>query len=105
MFNRTFEILSIVTISIVVMVIIAVSIPLGSPHIFAYCLLSQMGTVPVDVDAFRIFCFKEPTDSDNGVEDTPDKRVHTLYEYDRYDRYLPQSYGSVDRDVRKDSSL
>lgn len=88
--------------------LIATSIPLGSPHIFAYCLLSQIGTVPVDTDAFRIFCLKGPTDSGvtgvngelNNLPDAtvqvPSERLHTLYEYDAYDRWLPQSSGPAD---------
>lgn len=88
--------------------LIATSIPLGSPHIYAYCLLSQFGTVPVDTDAFRIFCLKEPTGSGvtgsegelsnlpDAVEQTPSKRPFTLYEYEAYDRFVPQSSGPLD---------
>jgi len=78
-------------------ILFAISLPLSSPHIFGYCLLSQMGTVPVDDDAFRVFCLRGPTDSGLlGVDDQFDKLVHTLKEYDTYDRILPQSGLNVD---------
>lgn len=108
---KPYDVVFLLVVSTLGLFLIATSIPLGSPHIFAYCLLSQIGTVPVDTDAFRIFCLKEPTESgstgldggDNnpryGATQAPTQRPYTLYEYEAYDRFLPQSSGISDRET------
>lgn len=92
--TKTFDILFLVVATIIGIFLIATSIPLGSPHIYAYCLLSQLGTIPADSDAFRIFCLKGSTDSANGVEDTIDDRVQGLKDLDSLDRYVPYQRGA-----------
>lgn len=90
-------------ITVIGMFVIATSIPLGSPHIYAYCLLSQIGTVPVDSDAFRIFCTKAPTTpaDDRGRDESTDNRLQNLLDSDKYDRYVPYFYGP-NQSVRED---
>lgn len=70
-------------------ILFVISLPLGSPHIFAYCLLSQLGTVPYDIDAFRIYCRRESTDSGvtSGFDGPLDRRQQTVQEYDLYERW------------------
>lgn len=91
-----FDILLYVATITVAAILFAISLPLGSPHLFAYCLLSQIGTVAADDDAFRIFCMRPPTDSRTGVEGTVDNRSRAVKQYDNLDRLLPQSGANVD---------
>lgn len=70
-------------------ILFVISLPLSSPHIFAYCLLSQLGVVPFDIDAFRIRCRRESTDSGvtSGFDGPLDRRQQTVQEYDLYERW------------------